>query len=130
MQANYNCAYNNIVILSLSIHHNAETRNSICFLCTDISSKYQTNQEFAQVTSLPQQTHPQFSKAIPEAFSEKMTCEQLELWLNHHMHLDSADYHEDAAKLKGRLSYLCTFLYNTSRMMTRFQEQESMVIHF
>ena len=76
----------------------------------DLPSKYHTKQQFTPVTSQAQQALPQFSKTIPEVFSEKMTSEQLELWLNHHMYLEGTDYHKDIAKLKGRLSYFCTFL--------------------
>ena len=70
---------------------------------TDLPSKHQMKQQFIPVTSQPQQAHPHSSKIIPEAFSDKMTCEQLELWLTHHVYLEGTDYHEDIAKLKGWL---------------------------
>ena len=76
----------------------------------DLPSKYYTKQQFTSVSPQAQWAPPQFSETIPEVFSKKMTSEQLELWLNHHTDLVGAAYHKDIAKLKGRLSYFCTFM--------------------
>ena len=48
--------------------------------------------------SKPQHTYPLSAK---EAFSEKMTSEQLVVWLSHHTHMVGTDYLVDVEKLKG-----------------------------
>ena len=51
--------------------------------------------------SKPQHTYSLSAKVTSEAFSEKMTSEQLVVWLSHHTHIVGTDYLVDVEKLKG-----------------------------
>ena len=67
---------------------------------------------------LKQQVVPRMSKATHTsgAFSDKMTCEQLAVWLSHHTYMVGTDYLVDVEKLKGNscIWYMTTaYKYNT-----------------
>lgn len=52
-------------------------------------------------------TYPLSIEVTSEAFSDKMTSEQLAVWLNHHItQMIGTDYHVDVEKLKGNSWYV------------------------
>ena len=64
-------------------------------------NEHQMKQQTISGMSKPQHSYSLSAQVTSEAFSEKMTSEQLAVWLSHHTYMVGTDYLVDVEKLKG-----------------------------
>ena len=65
------------------------------------ANDHQMKQQVIPGMSMTKHTYPLSTKVTSGAFLEKMTSEQLALWLSHHTYMVGTDYLVDVEKLKG-----------------------------